>query len=83
MKLSSIRKSVTAFVGAGLTWAGVAYIPDGHVTRVEWFALAVAVATVAGVYGVTNEPADPPAIVTPDAPPSLADVHLNPAPPSV
>jgi hypothetical protein len=55
--IARYAKTITAFIGTTLTWAGVAYVPDGHVDRPEWFALAVAVATTAGVYGVTNRPA--------------------------
>ena len=52
--LAAYRKTVASVVGTFLTWAGVAYVPDGHVDRVEWFALAVAAATSLGVYAVTN-----------------------------
>jgi hypothetical protein len=56
-------KTIAAFVGTSLTWAGVAYVPDGHVNRGEWFALAVALATSAGVYGITNR-TDAPTLYT-------------------
>ena len=56
MKLGQYSKTVAALVGSVLTWAGAAYIPSGHVTRDGWYALALAVATAAGVYGVTNAP---------------------------
>lgn len=56
MPLTNARKTVAAAIGTILTWAGVAYVPDGHVDRPEWYALAVALATVAGVYGVSNAP---------------------------
>ncbi len=55
MNLSRYAKTITALIGTSLTWVGVAYIPDARVDRVEWFALAVALATSAGVYGVTNQ----------------------------
>jgi hypothetical protein len=54
--LAAYRKTVASVVGTFLTWAGVAYVPDGHVDRVEWFALAVAAATSLGVYAVSNTP---------------------------
>lgn len=54
LNLSRYRKTAAALIGTGLTWAGVAYIPDGHVSRPEWYALGVAIATAIGVYGVTN-----------------------------
>ena len=57
--LAAYRKTVTAFIGTLLTWAGVAYVPDGHIDRGEWFALALALATAAGVYGVSNDPKQP------------------------
>lgn len=60
--LGRYSKSITALVGAVLTWTGAAYVPDGHVTRAEWFGLAVALATAVGVYAVTNnDPAPAPA----------------------
>ena len=52
--LAHYRKALTALIGAVITWAGAAYVPDGHVTRPEWFALALGLATAAGVYGVAN-----------------------------
>ena len=52
--LAEYRKTVVAAVGAVLTWAGVAYVPDGHVDRFEWYALALALATAAGVYVAPN-----------------------------
>lgn len=54
--LARYRKTLAALVGVLLTWFGSAYVPDGHIDRVEWLGLAVALATVLGVYGVTNEP---------------------------
>lgn len=67
--LAHYRKAVTALVGAILTWTGAAYVPDGHVDRAEWYALAIALATAAGVYGVAN--GHPQTAVTPDVHPSL------------
>ena len=52
--LAGYRKTIVAIAGTVLTWAGVAYIPDGHVDRAEWYILAVAVATAAGVYVAPN-----------------------------
>ena len=52
--LAEYRKTFVAAVGAVLTWAGVAYVPDGHVDRFEWYALALALATAAGVYVAPN-----------------------------
>lgn len=54
--LTGARKAVVTFVGVVLTWAAVAVVPDGHVSRPEWYALAVALSTVGGVYGVSNAP---------------------------
>ena len=54
--LAHYSKSITALIGAVLTWAGASYIPTGHVNRADWFALAVALATAAGVHSVTNAP---------------------------
>ena len=56
MNLSRYAKSITALVGVGITWAGVSVVPDGHVDRFEWYALVVAFATTAGVYGIPNAP---------------------------
>lgn len=53
------RKTLTAIVGAGLTWATAALGPDTYVSTAEWIALGVAVATALGVYGIKNEPVDP------------------------
>ena len=55
-KLGQYRKTGAALIGSALTWTGVAYVPDGHVTRPEWFALALVLATTAGVYSVENAP---------------------------
>ena len=53
------RKAIATAVGTVLTWAGVAYVPDGHVDRFEWYALVLALATVWGVYAVPNTPRTP------------------------
>lgn len=58
MTLSRYRKTITAVVGGIITWAGTAYVPDGTVNREEWFALALALATAAGVYGIANATPD-------------------------
>ena len=47
--LAGYRKALVALAGTVLTWAGVAYVPDGHVDRFEWYALVLALATAAGV----------------------------------
>jgi hypothetical protein len=58
--LAQRQKAVAAQVGGVLSWVYVAWVPDGHIDRAEWFALAVMEATVFGVYGVTNAPPRPP-----------------------
>jgi hypothetical protein len=68
--LAQYRKTIVAVIGAVLTWVAVAYVPDGSISREEWFALAVALATALGVYGISND--DPP------VPEPVAEV---PAPP--
>lgn len=56
--LAATRKTWVAVIGTVLTWAGVAWVPHpSHVTAADWYGLAVALATAAGVYGVTNAPA--------------------------
>ena len=57
--LASYRKAVATLIGTVLTWAQVAYVPDGHIDRGEWFGLALALATIVGVIGVSNEPKQP------------------------
>lgn len=52
--LAIYRKGVATAIGTVLTWVEVAYVPDGHVDRLEWYGLAIALATVAGVIGVPN-----------------------------
>jgi hypothetical protein len=64
--LAAYRKTVASLVGTVLTWAALAYMPTGHVDRNGWFALALAVATSFGVFGVTNTPA--PLALAPSAP---------------
>jgi hypothetical protein len=54
--LARYRKAITAEVGAVLTWLSVSYVPDGHITRVEWYGLIVALAAGAGVFAVPNDP---------------------------
>ena len=71
-KLGQYRKSIAALIGSILTWAGAAYIPTGHVDRAEWYVLAVALASAAGVYSVSNSPA------TQKAPHSSASVTPPP-----
>jgi hypothetical protein len=53
VKLSTIRKAVTAEFGALLLWAQL--VPDfTHLNRGDYIGLAVAVGTGLGVYGATN-----------------------------
>lgn len=52
--LSRSRKAITAEVAILLAWAGTAYVPDGVVTRPEWYALAIGAAAGLGVYAVPN-----------------------------
>lgn len=52
--LAVYRKAIMAAAGSVLTWAGAAYVPDGHIGRAEWYALAIALATVGGVYVAPN-----------------------------
>ena len=52
--IAHYRKTVVALLGGVLAWAQVAYVPDGHIDRGEYYGLAVALATALGVYGVTN-----------------------------
>lgn len=58
MNIAHCRKTVVATVGGILAWAQVAYVPDGHIDRAEWYGLAVTLATALGVYGISNRPAD-------------------------
>jgi hypothetical protein len=53
--LSQRRKAVAAGIGSVLTWAGTAYVPDGHVSRMEWYLLALALAAPLGVHAVAND----------------------------
>ena len=57
--IAGYRKTLVALVGTVLTWAGVAYVPDGNVDRYEWYALALALATAAGVYVAPNAVREP------------------------
>lgn len=50
-------KAIVAFIGAVGTWAGTA-LADGHISSAEWALLAAALATVGGVYQVTNAPSE-------------------------
>jgi len=64
--LAAYRKTVASLVGTVLTWASLAYMPTGHVDRNGWFALALAVATSFGVFGVTNTPKPAPVVLEPE-----------------
>lgn len=60
--LPAYRKTITAVVGALLTWGAVVVTSDPtSVTASEWLLAAGSLATALGVYGVANEPdpADP------------------------
>ena len=57
MNLAPYSKTVASFIGGALTWAAIAYVPDGTVDRNEWYALALKLAVDVGVFGVTNGPA--------------------------
>jgi hypothetical protein len=88
--LAQYRKTVAAVVGVVLTWGGVAYVPDAHVSRSEMYALAVALATVLGVFAVPNDPPPVPAVplapvvpvvpIVPVAPVVLGEPVLPPLP---
>ena len=52
--LAGYRKAIVALVGSVLGWVGLAYVPDGHVDRLEWYGLAVVLATAAGVSVAPN-----------------------------
>ena len=54
ISIAPYRKTAASLIGSVLTWVGVAYIPDGHINRAEWYTLSIAVAGVLGVYSVTN-----------------------------
>jgi hypothetical protein len=75
--LAPYLKAVTALVGVVLTWGGTAYVPDGHVSRPEFYALAIALATVLGVFAVPNTPTTwVPSNVGLTPPPPQGQVHI-------
>jgi hypothetical protein len=56
-------KAITALVTAILGWFAVviAASPDSfHVSNSQWLGLGVALATALGVYGMPNQPSEPP-----------------------
>lgn len=54
-KLAPYRKSITAAAVGAVGWASVVVASTpAHITSSEWLGLAVAAATVAGVYTVPN-----------------------------
>jgi hypothetical protein len=66
-KLAPYRKTITALAVALLGWAtAVVTSPSGPITPAEWITLAGAVLAAAGVYSVSNAPAEP--VVTGAAP---------------
>ena len=80
MKLAHYRKTIIALVGGVLSWAQVAYVPDGHIDRPEWYGLAVVFAVAFGVYGVPNKvPDEPPVDVPVDSSWGPVDVPADPA----
>jgi hypothetical protein len=77
VSLSRYRKTFAALVGSLLTWAGMAYVPDGVIDRTEWYALAVALAGPLGVWAVSN--ATPQQEIS-EAPPEFPLTRPTPAP---
>ena len=78
MKLS-YRHTLVSLVGGLLAWAQVAFVPDGHIDRAEYYGLAVVIATALGVYGsVTTgqRDAEVPVDALVDAP--VADAYPEP-----
>jgi NhaP-type Na+/H+ or K+/H+ antiporter len=55
-RFAPYRKTVVAIVGTVITWLAVAYVPDGHITRAEWYGLIIAIAAALGVYVAPNDP---------------------------
>lgn len=49
------RKTLVAIVGGTLAWAQLAIVPDGHVSRSEWYGLCAELAAAFGVYAVSND----------------------------
>ena len=57
------RKAIACLLGALLVWAQL--VPDfHHLTRADFLALALAVASAFGVHGVTNTPPPAPDVLT-------------------
>jgi hypothetical protein len=52
----SIPQDDHRVAGYLLTWSSTAYLPDGHVSSLEWWALAGGLATASGVFAVANSP---------------------------
>jgi NhaP-type Na+/H+ or K+/H+ antiporter len=55
-RFAPYRKTIAAIVGTVITWLAVAYVPDGHITRAEWYGLIIAIAAALGVYVAPNDP---------------------------
>jgi hypothetical protein len=73
VKLSTIRKAVTAEFGALLLWAQL--VPDfNHLSRGDYMGLAIAVGTGLGVYGATNATESEPMVLTGTGPPVFPPV---------
>ena len=83
MSIAHYRKTIVAVIGGILAWAQVAYVPDGHIDRAEYYGLAVALATAFGVYGISNRVVTAAVDVT-DAPwgpvDPVADAPADPGP---
>lgn len=55
--LKAYKKSITALVGAGMSWAYlIVGSAETQITATEWVVGAGLLATAAGVYKFTNEP---------------------------
>ena len=85
ISIAPYRKTAASLIGSVLTWVGVAYIPDGHIVRAEWYALAVALAGVTGVYSVTNavkarKPAQDSGETPPQPAPVVEPMPVEPVP---
>ena len=76
MNIAPYRKTIVAVIGGVLAWAQVAYVPDGHIDRAEYYGLAVALATAFGVYGISNRVVTAAVDVT-DAPWGPVDPIVN------
>lgn len=53
-RLAPYAKFVTALLATNATWLSSAWVPDGTISRVEWYGLIVANLGALGVFGVPN-----------------------------